>query len=468
MSDELIDIEYYLMLLVWLLGPIVVFALHSRRGRLAGILLYSYIFAFFIAHWPGALVHASPWSGFLDSTDTVAGFQLSTCGLLALLAGAIIVPTPPRPRPIAMPQVAGDATGRFELQYQSARILLLIGISSWILPYTAVSKLPSADAIIGAGKQCSLLAVCLFCWLAWQRGRRMEFRLWLALSCALPVITVVSAGFIGYGIAMLGTILMFVAMFYRPRWIIVVGLVLGIYGGMSFWVAYAVNRAEIRSAVWGGEDLGARTNAISKVFDVIQPFDFSNQDHLNVVDIRLNQNALVGAATRTTPDYVPYVYGKTLYEAAIAVIPRALWPDKPVVAGSGDYVSQHTGIIFAESTSVGMGQVFEFYINFGVTGVVIGFMLLGIMLRRLDIGFVRGIESGDYRQVQFCFLVGAGALQALGSLVEVAASMAGGAVLSIGISRYLDWYIARDARRRTRDLRRHATQAHGGGWGVSG
>ncbi len=46
-------------------------------------------------------------------------------------------------------------------------------------------------------------------------------------------------------------------------------------------------------------------------------------------------------------------------------IPRALWPNKPVVGGSGDLVSTYTGIRFADGTSVGIGQVLESFVNFG-------------------------------------------------------------------------------------------------------
>jgi hypothetical protein len=135
---------------------------------------------------------------------------------------------------------------------------------------------------------------------------------------------------------------------------------------------------------------------------------------------------------------IPYENGETIYAAILAIIPRAIWPDKPVTGGSGDNVSKHTLILFGEGTSVGMGQVLEFYINFGVPGVLIGFLTLGFVLRRLDLRLTRALEKRDFDNVLFYFLVGMGiALQAGGSLAEMVAASGGGAVLGIAVSRFV-------------------------------
>ena len=89
----------------------------------------------------------------------------------------------------------------------------------------------------------------------------------------------------------------------------------------------------------------------------------------------MNQNQLVGAAVQYLESgYAPFATGDTLIQSALAIIPRAIWPDKPVFAGSPGLVTQYTGIQFAAGTSVGVGQVLEFYINFGSPGVVGGFL----------------------------------------------------------------------------------------------
>ena len=79
-----------------------------------------------------------------------------------------------------------------------------------------------------------------------------------------------------------------------------------------------------------------------------------------------------------------FARGETIWHAIIAPVPRALWPNKPIVAGSGDLVSRYTGIMFAEGTSVGIGPVMEMYVNFGSAGVFVGFIVIGLFLGYID------------------------------------------------------------------------------------
>jgi hypothetical protein len=87
---------------------------------------------------------------------------------------------------------------------------------------------------------------------------------------------------------------------------------------------------------------------------------------------------LLAAALEHTPAVEPFALGSTLFEVFIAIIPRALWPDKPFELGGSAFVTKYTGIAFGENTSVAMGYLFELYINFGTWGVFLGMFLLGI------------------------------------------------------------------------------------------
>lgn len=435
------DTLYYVLLILWLLVPLGFFSYCSRRGRLAGVLVFAYLVGFFMEHWMGALVHASPQSGLVplmlrEASDTASGFYLSTLGLLAFGCGVLFAGRDIRtPRRAIRGPIARQRNG--EVPPLFIKTLFGVGVALWVLSFTPVASLPSASAVLSAGRNCVLLAVCLLCWSAWLQKRMKSFRLWLATAISLPFITVVTQGFLGYGIMMLATIIVFIAMFYRPRWVLLAGLIIGIYAAISFWVAYFNHRDEIRAAVWGGADYATRFSTLANVFTSIEPFDLTNPDHLAPVDMRLNQNWLIGSGLRITPVLVPYEDGETIYGAILAIIPRVIWPDKPITAGSGDYVSKHTGIGFAENTSVGMGQVFEFYINFGVPGVLIGLFILGLVLRRLDLRLTKALIESDFQRVQFYFLVGMGLLQVQGSLAEMVAAGGGGAVLSVATSKFM-------------------------------
>jgi hypothetical protein len=246
-----------------------------------------------------------------------------------------------------------------------------------------------------------------------------------------PIVTVLASGFLGYGIGVVMLILTFVGTFYRPRWLLVVASIAAVYFGLSLFIAYAQSRQAIRDSVWGGESLEKRIDVGLDMLTRFEFFDLGDPRHLDWIDWRLNQNELLGAAKEYTPRAAPFLYGQTIADAAIAAIPRAIWPDKPALAGSSDYVTQHTGILFAEGTSVGMGQVFEFYINFGTPGVIVGFLLLGMVMRHMDDRLIGGISRENWSSVAFWFIVGSSALQVGGSLAEIAASMMAAVVLTL-------------------------------------
>lgn len=130
--------------------------------------------------------------------------------------------------------------------------------------------------------------------------------------------------------------------------------------------------------------MNARMEALTKLSDRFDWFDIYNDEHLLPIDERLNQAPLVGACVELLSSTKQYVYGETIVQAVIGLIPRVIWPSKPMRAGSGDLVSRFTGIEFAEGTSVGIGQIMEFHANGGTVFVVIGMFLFGILLGVAD------------------------------------------------------------------------------------
>ena len=125
-------------------------------------------------------------------------------------------------------------------------------------------------------------------------------------------------------------------------------------------------------------DSAAYSERLATIFHMATNFEWLNpyeEFHLQRIDGRLNQSCLVGASVRYIGDgHKDYAMGDTLINGFLALIPRAIWWNKNVNAGSGTLVSDYTGIPYNnETTSVGIGHVMELYINFGTVGVVIGF-----------------------------------------------------------------------------------------------
>jgi hypothetical protein len=169
-----------------------------------------------------------------------------------------------------------------------------------------------------------------------------------------------------------------------------------------------------------------------------QAFDPDNKAHMEAIDLRLNQNILVGRAVHVLEaGRTDYANGETLWSAIIAVIPRALWPDKPVYAGSAGLVTRFTGMEFARGTSVGIGQVMELYVNFGAGGVLVGYVLLGMLLGWLDLRAGAALAASNWKQFALAFMVGLAFLQVGGNFAEATASAAGCTVLWVLVNSFL-------------------------------
>ena len=86
---------------------------------------------------------------------------------------------------------------------------------------------------------------------------------------------------------------------------------------------------------------------------------------------------------------------------------------------------------------MGVGQVLEFYLNFGSTGVFIGFMVFGIIIRIVDITAAYKLLYGNWLGFASWFLPGLSMLQPGGALTEVTAATAAAVVLMILIRRFV-------------------------------
>jgi hypothetical protein len=146
----------------------------------------------------------------------------------------------------------------------------------------------------------------------------------------------------------------------------------------------------------------------------------------------LNQNILIGHAVRyLSGGRTEYARGETLLDAFVALIPRAVWPDKPLYAGSGNLVTHFTGIPFARSTSVGIGHVMELYVNFSIPGVLLGYVLLGALLGFFDTRCAGHLLAGNWKRFTLLFVIGQCFLEASGNFAEATASAAGSAALCL-------------------------------------
>jgi|SRR5579862_4160909 len=420
-------------LLIWVAALAVMAVVRTRRNTPGAGLTLAYLLNLSLIHWVGAAIYVLPAYQNQDSRLTELGFEQSLYGVIAFAFGALVF-TPL----LANRGLLRRSTGNHQPDRKLPTAYIAAGIIFYMLSSTFLGRLPTAMAIVSTGQQLVVAGLCLCCWTARLECDFRKLAGWLMLAALMPFVTVLTQGFLGYGVVALLIVIIFVSSFVRsPFKVALVGVPL-IYLGLSVFVSYMRDRGEIRASVWGGESFSERVDKLAETVATFEWFDPANQEHLQRVDGRLNQNYLVGAAVARLAETDGYARGETLWDALLALIPRAIWPDKPVSAGSGDLATRYTGIEFAQGTSVGVGQAMEFYANFGTIGVVIGFMIMGVLVTTLDWQAGQRLARSDLHGFVLWFLPGISLLQVGGQLVELTASAGASLVVALMVNKYLD------------------------------
>jgi hypothetical protein len=420
----------------WLATALYLLIRNWRAGWGVG-LIFTYVMSFAAMHWLAGAVYLLPWYTRGNLELTAAGLRESTLGLIALAVGSELA------RPLLRRWRLGELPeAREPIDSRVVNFLLLAGLLTYLVIAPLGARIPSVAAILSTGASVTVTALGLKCWSAWVAGRRSRVACWLALSLVFPLVTVVMQGFLGFGFAAMVILFAFVANFVGPKKTLIAAALASWYLGMSIYVTYMRDRTDIRDVVWTGASLEARVDRIVSTFTDMEWFDLRDDRHLRRIDGRLNQNYLIGAAAANLePGFIEFARGSTVLDAVLALIPRAIWPDKPMMAGSGDLVSRFTGMRFPEGTSVGIGHVMESYVNFGTMGVVVGLFLIGILLTIVDRVAAAHLHAGNVQSFFTWYLPGLSLLLLGGSFVEMTSSAAAALLMVLLLNRLIDRFL---------------------------
>lgn len=131
--------------------------------------------------------------------------------------------------------------------------------------------------------------------------------------------------------------------------------------------------------------------SISKRYGFIAPLDLIN------LYLKINANSIfdIPLLQFITRDFTPtdlsylsiqnttktgLLYGKSIYDAFILIIPRKLWPNKPINLGTSSVNSELYPQVF-EYTHISTGIIGDFYMNFGVFFIPIMIIWLFVVQR---------------------------------------------------------------------------------------
>jgi len=147
---------------------------------------------------------------------------------------------------------------------------------------------------------------------------------------------------------------------------------------------------EYRQQTWSGKEesgLGLLTDLARQNNGNDAPY--ASSDGVISTVGRLNQGWHLGMVLKHVPSKEPFSSGDDfISDLGGVLIPRIFSPDKKFI-GSQDKFEKFTGHTLHGSTSMTIGVLGDFYINFGRWGSFIGLFIFGAVMARLFYGFVK-------------------------------------------------------------------------------
>lgn len=444
------------LLLLFVIWPLVIgcILLHSWRKRPYSVgIVGTYLLTFTIEHWLQALLYILPWYEPMSSPEHVTtGFWYASIGLMSLGISVIFV------RPFlcnfharlkrrsylhAARQVTDQAQSIFTPRLKELLPVFYLGVGLVSILFLSSVRLPTFSAYIsGLGGLFTIGLVLGYIHVFQGNPKPYILVGLLGLTVLWPLYTVGAQGFLGAGLSTLQIVAVY--LFWqskKPLRLLLIAPLL-VYIGLSVAVSYFSVRSDIRAVAWDSSvatvDRIGQSSTI--LFSDLQGFDPYNSAHLRIIDERMGQNDLIGrTVARIESRQVEMAYGKTILDAALMVIPRAIWPDKPVALGGQEIVNKYSGFSLL-SGSVQPGQVMEFYLNFGTFGVVLGYLLYGFILAWFDERAADHLYHGKPERFAIWAVASFGLLQVGNSLIAVV-----GATVSAWLTLALFHYVLKIA-----------------------
>lgn len=292
---------------------------------------------------------------------------------------------------IVVSRAKGQAPEEPELSLQHGREMVRLGVAGLffgVLFHVAIfhgmhSSLGSFYGVF-RGIAFSLIAVsCFFSGLAWGGGildnRKKKL---CAMLLGLIVVLSWTSLFLVLGVMWIATSVLgyFIASRRIPVFtlLLLVPLVYLLHAG----------KAEMRDHYWGGN---ARVGSVLQIPSFYGEWFSSGVGAIaegrggqSVFD-RASLLGMLLLAQADTPDRYDYLHGRTYAVLPALLVPRFIWPDKPVSQSTLNFLNIRYGLVQQDergqiSTSIGWGVIAEGYVNFGLFGIALIGSAMGLLI----------------------------------------------------------------------------------------
>lgn len=358
-----------------------------------------YIFFFAL---PPFIIRRQWWTAAADATGAVYGISFEsittyTAGLIFMGVGACVgcyflVEPVLRAR---LPRV------RLPRDYSWSRVRLILWLFAAVhIVFLYVPMLRSISSLAQAMGPFGLFAVgALFIANRQQRMHDVEKFLFFAVLIPLEVLVHVYDGLLT-PILILFTFLLTLYLHYGRKIGVFLAVVVA-FGLYTFPVLKLSNVFIVDEAVTGMQRVSDKISAIGVAATL---FSGSSDERAallggdkNVVAPLVRRFALtvlLQYSVDQSPATIPYLKGETLNNLVTNLVPRVFWPDKPQEM-MGQWFGHKYRILqpLDRSTSINLPWLVEFYINFGLLGVVLGMAAVGILLATLEAVFLQPDRS---------------------------------------------------------------------------
>lgn len=411
MHTQILVCVFCFLVLVW----------HSRLIGISIGLPIAYLFAMLLQHLPGALAHAVAGKSFFpDSSATQIGLEYTMIGTIFFVTGVVLAQR-------ILKRKSGKSDPRWLQQPGMQRFAVYCLRGGWLVALATIflGQIPSLGAAIEKSGAIWILGVLIGLLASVKQRRHGNSFLWLVALSVYPLVVLLAGGFLSFGSTSIFVVLSALLVVTKSNVRAYTGVVLFTAFSFLAFLSYFQNRGDIRAAVWGGESLEKKITASVTIFTQIEWFDYRNLGQISALDARLNQNKFVGwAAQKIESGRGDFLNGRSIWDGLQAMVPRMLWPDKPVFAGSSEFIREFADFEVNDDTTFGVGQVMELYLNFGVPSLVVGFLLFGFAYGWIDSNAAVALQGSECLRAILWFLPGLALSAPLASIAELMGNVA--------------------------------------------